>query len=103
MSTMWPTLGSLDVPKARTRKKDADVKTEARKRFLASFGQSDLPGFRIQCFSYRRFFASPDASSLIWTQVERFGRFFQVKLVQFSMRLLRVEPPKSKSKYSAEE
>ena len=43
MSTMWPTLGSLDVPKARTRKKDADVKTEARKRFLASFGQSDLP------------------------------------------------------------
>ena len=40
----------------------------------------------IQCFSYRRFCASPDASSLIWTQVERFGRFFQV---QFSMRLLR--------------
>ena len=38
----------------------------------------------IQCFSYRRFFASLDASSLIWTQVERFGRFFQV---QFSMRL----------------
>ena len=29
----------------------------------------------LQCFSYRRFFASPDASSLIWTQVERFGRF----------------------------
>ena len=49
-----------------------------------------------QCFSYRRFFASPDASSLIWTQVERFGRFFQV---QFSMCLLRVETPKTKSKY----
>ena len=51
---------------------------------------------REQCFSYRRFFGSPDASTLIWTQVECFGRFIQV---QFSMRLLRVEPPKSKSKY----
>ena len=48
-----------------------------------------------QCFSYRRFFASPDASSLIWTQVERFGRFFPSAI---SMRLLRLEPPKSKSK-----
>ena len=28
------------------------------------------------CFSYRRFFASRDASSKIRTQVERFGRFF---------------------------
>ena len=60
--------------------------------------QLQVQGFttKNQCFSYRRFFASLDASSLIWTQVERFGRFFQV---QFSMRLLRVEPPKSKSKY----
>ena len=48
-----------------------------------------------QCFSYRRFFASPDASSLIWTQVERFGRFFPSTT---SMRLLRLEPPKSESK-----
>ena len=48
-----------------------------------------------QCFSYRRLFASPDASSLIWTQVERFGRFFPSAI---SMRLLRLEPPKSKSK-----
>ena len=38
--------------------------------------ESEYLGLLLQCFSYRRFFASPDASSLIWTQVERFGRFF---------------------------
>ena len=32
-----------------------------------------------QCFSYCRFFASWDASSSIWTQVESFGRFLCVK------------------------
>ena len=53
---------------------------------------------RSSVFPTEGFFASPNASSLIWTQVERFGRFFQV---QFSTRLLRVEPPKSKSKYRA--
>ena len=31
---------------------------------------------RSQCSSYRRYLASPKASSFIWTQVERFGRFF---------------------------
>ena len=33
-----------------------------------------------QCYSYRRFFASWDASSSIWTQVESFGRFLCVKI-----------------------
>ena len=84
-------LGGCDKQRHAQRKWERESEVQ-KVRMATPVGKNWL-----QCFSYRRFFASPDASSLIWTQVERFGRFFQV---QFSMRLLRCRNHRNQNRSS---